>query len=137
MARDVAIHLCAVPKVASVQFEDLLFYVLNVRLTENTGRSGREHTFTVCTIEIVHGGIGMSKSTMSIQLGRHSTKWNRALMAVLNSRRIWQAHIAGNGRPQDLQRNNPAILLQGSKYTKGESPIVSSLVRSPIRTISF
>ena len=33
-----------------------------------------------------------------------SKKWNRDLLAVLNFRRIWNAYVSGNDRPQDLRR---------------------------------
>jgi hypothetical protein len=39
----------------------------------------------------------------TLECDGHSKKWNRDLMAVCNFRRIWDAHLNGRERPNDLQ----------------------------------
>jgi hypothetical protein len=52
----------------------------------------------------VHGLLECRHEHCVAECNGQSKKWNRDLLAVLNFRRIWNAYVSGNDRPQDLRR---------------------------------
>ena len=52
----------------------------------------------------VHGLLECRHERCVAECNGQSKKWNRDLLAVLNFRRIWNAYVSGNDRPQDLRR---------------------------------
>ena len=57
----------------------------------------------------VHGLLECRHEHCVAECNGQSKKWNRDLLAVLNFRRIWNAYVSGNDRPQDLCRGRLAM----------------------------
>ena len=69
----------------------------------------------------VHGLLECRHERCVAECNGQSKKWNRDLLAVLNFRRIWNAYVSGNDRPQDLRRGRLSMSMSCANVDKYRS----------------
>jgi len=65
--------------------------------------SGPHEPTAMETPQRVHGLLECTNEDCVAECNGRSKKWNRDLLAVLNFRRIWGAHVDGDDRPEGLR----------------------------------
>jgi hypothetical protein len=69
----------------------------------------------------VHGLVECNSDTCKAECGYETKKWNRDLLAVSNFRRIWNAYINGQERPDDLKPKRRENGITGEDNTANDN----------------